>query len=138
MVSLHAQNQLLGDHPITQGRNESERVDRVQTFSGTSLKGPAGSVPILKLPDTAVDRPKIFSKQETSATGRVQGVAFGLGSGRVVVMGDADALTAQLADEDMKYGMNVPSLDNRQLVLNIMHWLSGLLEPRERAVKKAG
>ncbi len=132
------QNQLLGDHPITQGRDESERVNRVQTFSGTSLKGPAGSVPILKLPDTAVDRPTIYSKQGTSATGRVQGVAFGLGGGRVVVMGDADALTAQLADENKKYGMNVPGLDNRQLVLNIMHWLSGLLEPREGAVKKAG
>ncbi len=90
------QNQLLGDHPITQGRDESERVNRVQTFSGTSLKGPAGSVTILKLPDTAVDRPTIYSKKETRATGRVQGVAFKLGNGRVVVMGDADGLTAQL------------------------------------------
>ena len=25
--------------------------------------------------------------------------------------------------------MNVPGLDNRQMALNIMHWLSGLLEP---------
>jgi hypothetical protein len=24
----------------------------------------------------------------------------------------------------------VPGLDNRQMALNIMHWLSGLLEPR--------
>ena len=132
------QNRLLGDHPITQGRDESERVNRVQTFSGTSLTGPEGSVPILKLPDAAVDRPTMFSKQETSAIGRVQGVAFGLGSGRVVVMGDADALTAQLNSEGTKLGMNVPGLDNRQLVLNIMHWLSGLLEPRGDALRKEG
>ena len=34
-------------------------------------------------------------------------------------------------------GMNVPGIDNRQMVLYIMHWLSGLLEPAERAQKKA-
>ena len=49
------QNHLLGDHPITRGRDDSERVNKVQTFTGTSLKGPEGSVPILKLADTAVD-----------------------------------------------------------------------------------
>ena len=38
----------------------------------------------------------------------------------------------------MKIGMNVPGLDNRQMALNIMHWLSGLLEAREAALKKAG
>ena len=47
--------QLLGDHPITRGRDDSERVNRMRTFTGTSVKGPEGSVPILKLADTAVD-----------------------------------------------------------------------------------
>ena len=49
------QNHLLGDHPITQGRDDSERLKKVQTFTGTSLKGPEGSVPILKLADTAIE-----------------------------------------------------------------------------------
>ena len=31
--------------------------------------------------------------------------------------------------------MNVPGIDNRQMALNIMHWLSGLLEPRDGQVK---
>ena len=48
-------NNLLGDHPITKGRDDSERINRIQTFTGQSLKGPAGSVAILKLGDTAVD-----------------------------------------------------------------------------------
>ena len=39
---------------------------------------------------------------------------------------------------DEKFGMNVPGIDNRQMALNILHWLSGLLEPREAALKKAG
>ena len=34
--------------------------------------------------------------------------------------------------------MNVPGIDNRQLALNILHWLSGLLEPRETTLRKAG
>ena len=36
-------------------------------------------------------------------------------------------------------GMNAPGIDNRQMALNIMHWLSWLLEPREALpLKKAG
>jgi hypothetical protein len=131
------QNQLLSDHPITRGRNESERLNRIQTFTGTSVKGPEGSVPILKLANTAVDLAR-NGEQPASAAGRAQGVAFNLGKGRVVVMGEAAELSAQIVGDGEKFGMNVPGLDNRQLALNIMHWLSGLLEPREGALKKAG
>ncbi len=130
------QNQLLGDHPITRGRDGTERVNRIQTFTGTSVKGPEGSVPILKLADTAVDL-AVGDGQQASAAGRAQGVAFTLGKGRVVVMGEAAELSAQLIG-DRQFGMNVPGLDNRQLALNIMHWLSGLLEPRAELLKKAG
>ena len=130
------QNHLLGDHPITRGREDTERVNRIQTFTGTSLKGPEGSVPFLKLADTAVDL-SFDDGQSVSAAGRAQGIAFTFGQGRVVVLGEAAELSAQVAGGD-KFGMNVPGLDNRQMALNIMHWLSGLLEPREAALKKAG
>ena len=90
------QNHLLGDHPITRGRDDSERVNKVQTFTGTSLKGPAGSVPILKLADTAVDHSFGDGNKEVSAAGRAQGLAFPFGKGRVVVMGEAAELSAQL------------------------------------------
>lgn len=130
------QNHLLGDHPITRGRDDSERVNRVQTFTGTSLKGPAGSIPILKLADTAVDH-SFNDDKPVSAAGRAQGLAFHFGKGRVVVLGEAAELSAQLVGVE-KFGMNVPGLDNRQMALNIMHWLSGLLEPQEDALKKAG
>jgi len=37
-------------------------------------------------------------------------------------------LSAQLTgSENRPMGMNVPGSDNRQLALNIMHWLSGIL-----------
>jgi hypothetical protein len=128
-------NKLLADHPITRGRNEAEKISRVQTFTGQSLKGPPGSAALLKLADTAVDR---VNGNEISAAGRVQGLAFEFGKGRVVVLGEAAMLSAQVAGNgDFKMGMNFGGIDNKQLALNIMHWLSGLLEPREAKRKKA-
>jgi hypothetical protein len=131
------QNHLLGDHPITRGRDDSEQVKRIQTFTGTSLKGPAGSVPILKLADTAVDH-SFDDGNPASAAGRSQGLALTLGQGRVVVMGEAAELSAQVIGAGEKFGMNVPGIDNRQMALNILHWLSGLLDPPAGALKKAG
>jgi hypothetical protein len=127
-------NNLLGDHPITKGRDDSERINRIQTFTGQSLKGPAGSVAILKLGDTAFDTGE--DGKPTSAVNRAQGVAFAFGKGRVVVLGEAAELSAQLIGTE-RFGMNVPGLDNRQMALNIMHWLSGLLGPRGGLQEKA-
>lgn len=122
------ENHLLAAHPITNGRSETERVDRVMTFMGQSLKGRAGSDAFLKLADTAVDNVGSPLKS-ASATGRAQGIAYRLGKGRVVVLGDAAMLSAQIIGSDKRpFGMNTPGVDNRQLALNIMHWLSGLLK----------
>jgi Spy/CpxP family protein refolding chaperone len=131
------QDGLLADHPITRGRDASEQVNRVMTFTGQSLKGPEGSVPILKLADTAIDS-SIADGDRGSGAGRAQGLAFAFGQGRVVVLGEAAQLSAQIAGVGRQMGMNVPGIDNRQMALNILHWLSGLLEPREAATKKAG
>lgn len=122
------ENHLLADHPITNGRNDSERVKRVMTFTGQSLKGPEGSDAFLKLADTAIDNIAPPGKS-VSAAGRAQGIAFRLGKGRVVVMGEAGMLTAQVTGSDNRpFGMNIPGIDNKQLALNIMHWLSGILK----------
>lgn len=125
------EDHLLGEHPITQGRDESERIQRVQTFAGTSLKGPEDSVALLKLSDTASERVPRGDGSPVSLAGRAQGLAFTFGQGRVVMLGEAAELSAQIVGvEGEKFGMNVPGLDNRQLALNIMHWLSGVLDPR--------
>jgi hypothetical protein len=52
------------------------------------------------------------------------------GKGRVIVLGEAAMLSAQIitGPNEIKFGMNRPGSDNRQLALNIMHWLSGLLK----------
>ena len=122
------ENKLLAEHPITQGRNDSESIKRVFTFTGQSLKGPKDSVAFMVLGDTAQDKADRDSTTLVSAAGRAQGIALKFGKGRVVVMGEAAMLSAQLAGADSQpMGMNVPGSDNRQLAINIMHWLSGIL-----------
>lgn len=116
----------LGDHPITRGRNASERINRVLSFTGQSLKGPKGSTALLRLSNQAfdVDDPDPQKAKVVSAAGRSQALAMPFGKGRVVVFGEAAMLTAQ----NTNFGMNYPGTDDRQLVLNVMHWLTGLLK----------
>jgi hypothetical protein len=160
------ENGLLADHPITRGRSDAERVNQVITFTGQSLKGPPGSVALLRLSDTAMDltrpardetggrpggtdrmpdgtplppgvRMSRGPRTGTSAAGRAQGLALEFGQGRVIILGEAGMLSAQvvrgpvaqlLGREELQMGMNRKRVDNRQLALNIVHWLSRLLD----------
>ena len=45
------------------------------------------------------------------------------GKGRVVICGEAAMFTSQNGDP----GMNYPGTDNKQLLLNIAHWLTKLI-----------
>lgn len=119
-------NGLLGDHAITRGRDASERVNSVTTFTGQSLKGRTGNVVLLKLTETAGDYDPATDK-EVSAAGRAQGIALRFGKGRVVILGEAAMLTAQI-EGNVRFGMQRAGNDNRQFALNTLHWLSRLLE----------
>lgn len=126
-------NGLLADHPITKGRTKEEFIQRVMTFGGQSIKGPAKSTAFLKLADTAYDRTSFNGPDKKSAAGRAQAIALRFGKGRVVVLAEAAMLSAQVlwirgAKPQSPMGMNVAGIDNRQLALNIMHWLSGILD----------
>ncbi len=127
----------LGNHAILKGRNDSERVEKVGTFTGQSLKGPPGSAEFLKLPDDAMERvpdpenPFRNRPLTRSAKGRCQAVALKFGKGRVVMLGEAAMLSAQLAPDGSKFGMNVEGIDNKQFALNVIHWLTGLLDADE-------
>lgn len=128
-------NGLLGDHPVTRGRNAAEGINRVVSFAGQSLKGPPGSVALLILSRSAMDLSFPDRKSRVSAAGRSQALAIEFGKGRVVVAGEAGMLTAQVITDrtgdsprERRLGMNTSNTDNRQLALNIMHWLSRLLK----------
>jgi hypothetical protein len=118
----------LADHAITRGRDTSERINRIVAFVGQSLTGHKGSEAFLKLASTAIERESLlYTAKVVSAAGRSQGIALQHGKGRVIVLGEAAMLTAQQGGK-MKFGMNYPGVDNKQLTLNIVHWLSGLLD----------
>src|SRR5437763_9554235 len=119
----------LADHAITRGRNDSERVNKIIAFTGQSLKGPPDSFAFMNLADSAVDALPGVNTNPASAAGRAQGILMTVGKGRVVILGEAATLSAQRAGPNpMTFGMNRPGIDNRQMALNIMHWLSGLLK----------
>ncbi|MBL7995874.1 DUF4350 domain-containing protein [bacterium] len=129
-------NKLLKSHPITEGRNSSEKIQKVVVFTGQSLNGPADAQVLLELSSSAMETiPDSIWKADGKTYTRFQGpypiqdkcmgLAMNFGKGRVVVLGEAACMTAQ-SDDTGKFGMNVPGNDNRQFALNVMRWLSGL------------
>ena len=146
---------MLGDHAITRGRDKAERINRVTTFTGQSLVGPPGSKGLLVLSPSAADlplspdarreaSPEALRKADTvsvvstpgavTAVGRFQGVAFGFGRGRVVVLGDGAMFGSQfvlgadarrMGKDRLRIGLNRPDLDdNQQFALNVLRWLA--------------
>jgi hypothetical protein len=65
------------------------------------------------------------SSVRNSARGHAQGISMSFGKGRVVMLGEAGLLSAQVDPLGFKMGMNAAGNDDKQLALNILHWLSG-------------
>jgi hypothetical protein len=126
----------LRENVITRGRDSSETVRQVATFTGQAFQIPADAVPILVfsdrfmnyLPDTAWQFTPLTPRQRIE--GWSQGAFKKCGKGRVVVFGEAAMFTAQLAGEQKtRAGMNTDiAKKNYQLLLNIIHWLDGKLD----------
>ncbi len=131
LIVYSRENNGLVDHPITAGRDTTEKIGRVIVFGGQSLNGPKESVSFLKLADSARNLTHGANGESPAASrGVSQGLALRFGGGRVVVLAEADMLSALHGEPPDKepIGMNYPGVDNKQLTLNIMHWLSGLLK----------
>jgi hypothetical protein len=127
----------LADHPITNGREGfDERIGSVTSFTGCAFKASVDFKPLLifgphktswmtkepgKFPD---DTPKI------DVEGWYQGGVQEYGKGRLAFFGEAGMFTAQIitGGEVRRFGMNVPiAKGNAQFLLNVFHWLSGIL-----------
>ena len=122
------QNGLLTDHPITRGRDSIEWIQAIENGVGQSLNGPAESIAFLRLSETAYDQ--MPDGKKISAAGRAQGIAFQFGKGRVVILAEAAMLAGQGPRPGQKFRrwwLDYPGVNNRQLALNIMHWITGLL-----------
>ena len=127
----------LAEHPITEGRDASERVDSVRTFTGQAFRATREIEPLLIAPDGSRVRLPIeaweFKKTTPSipADGLLQGAVLRYGAGRVAVFGEAAMFSAQEIvhkGERRLAGMNEErAKQNPQFLLNVMHWLAGLL-----------
>lgn len=124
----------LGQHPITNGRDPSEHVHSVLSFTGQSLGLAPGVVPLLALPSDALEVATSDDAAELrrggkvparSAAGRAQAVALAFGKGRVVIAGEAAIFTEQIIPGLGRVGLR--DRDDQQFALNTMHWLSRLI-----------
>ncbi|MBT1695990.1 hypothetical protein KK083_03820 [Fulvivirgaceae bacterium PWU4] len=120
---------------LTNGRDKTEKIASLQTFTGQAFEIPQNATPVvvlssdyeIKLPQTAWEFEK--NTQVVSAENLVQGAYMKYGAGRVVVFGEAAMFTAQLQRGKNKMGMNAPSASqNAQFLLNTIHWLDGIIK----------
>jgi hypothetical protein len=113
----------LMDHPVTKG------IDEVATFTGSSFQVDAPGQPLL------VFGPEVYSFAQQNdpnpapMKGHLQGAVLPFGKGRVAVFGEAAMFSAQLSGPTKNpMGMNAAiAKQNPQFLLNVMHWLTGLL-----------
>lgn len=126
----------LADHPVVRGRGPEERVDSVFAFTGQAFRlTAAGGTPLLALGrGSRVLLPEVawqFSEStpRIDAGGMLQGAVLVHGRGRVAVFGEAAMFSAQLAGAQRQpMGMNSPRApQNAQFLLNVVHWLTGVV-----------
>jgi len=120
-------------HPITAGRRTSESVTSIRSFTGQAFQAPESAQPLMVLPDDFVlllpeEAWEFGPDTETIPAGSwLQGAVMPFGSGRTAFFGEAAMFSAQITDGEPS-GMNAPMAEqNFQFVLNVMHWLSGIL-----------
>lgn len=125
----------LATHPVTEGRHAAERVDSVVAFTGQAFHVDAPGRALMTLDrGTIVLEPRVawqFDEKTPTVPGAglLQGAVLTYGKGRVAVFGEAAMFSAQLGGaRRLPMGMNDPAApQNPQFLLNVMHWLSGLL-----------
>ena len=123
-------------HPITDGSDASQRVDRVKVFTGQAFRtaADADAEPLMVLPAGSrvllPSKPRVFNERTpyVLAEDLLQGAALRIGEGRVAVFGEAAMFTAQLAisrKSRSSFGMSAPGAEqNARFALNVLHWLS--------------
>ena len=127
-IQFRRSDRSLADHPVTNGRSSAERVDSVVTAVGSAFRLPHDGQSLLTLgpsfvsllPDSSWELDDTTTRQEIG--GWSQAGLARVGSGRVAVLGDAMLLRSALEDTETW------ALQNPQFTLNVVHWLSGLLD----------
>jgi len=130
-------DQTLRPHVIVTGRNESESIVSVRTFTGQAFVGPEALQPLLVFPSGFVLLPGRPAELANGVIGVeigrwLQGGLMRAGEGRAAFFGEAAMFSAQVAGPNRQpMGMNAPGAEqNFQFVLNVLNGLTGLLDER--------
>ena len=121
---------------ITKGRDSTESVDQIASFTGQGFKIPGDATPILVFDEHYInlmpDTSWVFDEKTSkiNVKGWCQGAYKKYGKGKIVTFGEAAMFTAQIGGpKKIKMGMNSEvAPENHQLLLNIIHWLDRKLE----------
>ncbi|MDA9763883.1 MAG: hypothetical protein P8L44_16160 [Opitutales bacterium] len=124
----------LMDCVITRGRNKSERITKMVTFTGSAFQPPEEAIEVLVLPENSISKEPVKAWEFVDGTnvldvsGWCQGAIMEVGEGRIAVFGEAASFSAQFsARQKRRMGMAAPFAEqNQQFLLNILHWLSDL------------
>jgi hypothetical protein len=114
---------------------ESEFLKHVKTFGGSAFTTPKNAQSILTLGEWAISRTPEIPFEIHSKTPKIpmdgwsQGAILEFGTGRVAVFSEAMMFTSQIyVPTGEKMGLvSKGAEDNEQFLLNIMHWLSGII-----------
>jgi len=131
---FRGEDQTLRDHPIIRGRDASETVTHVRTFTGQAFRA-RHAEPLLVFPagyaQLMPTKAWQFTDQtpRTPVSGWLQGAVQPVAKGRTAFFGEAAMFSAQRVGPDREpVGMNAPDADrNFQLTLNLLHWLTRTL-----------
>jgi ATP-dependent DNA ligase len=124
VLEFSRENGLLGEHDIANGKDSSEKVNKVVTFTGQSLRGDKKSISLLSFgknmaevkPDsiwTIEGKNFIAFSKPTLVENLSQAIAVKYGKGRVVILGEAAMISAQKLF-GRTFGMNYPINDNKK------------------------
>ncbi len=126
-------------HPILRGRDATEQVDDVLTFTGQAVQITQGWEPLLVFGPEAKARislPQSFREgpraewPEFSVAGWVHAAVREWDDGRIVFLGEAATCSAQVSGPERNpMGMNHPQApQDAQFCLNVVRWLTGVLD----------
>ncbi len=126
----------LGPHPVIDGLNPSERINSVASLGGFAFQAGNDFEPLFVLPDNIVSHQLDHwftpsqDYERIPVGGWLQAALGKIGEGRVAIMGEAGMFTAQVrGPEQWANGLSDPeTAENPQFMLNVMHWLSGLID----------
>ena len=123
------ENGQLIDHAIRRGKQPSETIDSIRTFTGQAFLPPPAAKPLLQFKSPAVSLmpAKSWDLQEDTPAISIdqwsQGATLEFGKGRIAVFGEAAMFTAQYAQGNW-FGMKSKGAEqNEQFLLNVVHWL---------------